>query len=300
MQIPEVLSWTVAQDAVVLYISSVYLEPLTELAWAYRLHYYICFRTRWRRSQFESGDRTASLERHLAAVCENHSYHLLKHKTYPDHIRCLISLRPDHSISKVVNTLKSNVSRQFSADFGLTPPLWATGHLARSIGRVNIQVVKQYLLDQAEHHGYASRVNPPVFKYRASNPLPLTAKHAVFDLTHHLVLATRYRRGVFSRTLGGDLIEYWLRVASTRGFAIDQATVLPDHVHLLLRLTSKMSIEQCTLCLMNNSQHWMGTRHGRALVLAGIDQLWQPSAYAGTCGKVTTAQVKAFLSLNAG
>ena len=200
----------------------------------------------------------------------------------------------------MINKLKSNVSRQFCADFGLEAPLWATGYLARSIGKVGIQVVKQYLADQAEHHGYSSRVRPPVFKYRVSEPLVLSAEHAVFDLTHHLVLATRYRRGVFSSSLGSELVEYWLRVASKRGFAIDQVTVVPDHVHMLLRLTSKMSIEECALSLMNNSQDWMGKRHGQALVQAGIDQLWQPSAYAGTCGKVTTAQVKAFLGRDVG
>jgi putative transposase len=195
----------------------------------------------------------------------------------------------------VINTLKSNISREFNAKFGLKPPLWATGYLARSVGRTRIQAVKQYLAHQAEHHGYASRVNPPVFRYRTSRATVLRAQHAVFDLTHHLVIATRFRRGIFGQTLGRELIDYWLKVANKRGFAIDEGTVLPDHVHLMMRLPAKISVEECVLSLMNNSQYWMGKHHSSEFLRNKIDQLWQPSAYAGTCGKVTTAQVKAFL-----
>ena len=96
----------------------------------------------------------------------------------------------------MVNKLKSNVSREFCSEFGLDAPLWATGYLARSVGRVRIQAVKQYLADQAKHHGYSARVRPPIFRHRSDQPAALRAAHAVFDLSYHLVFATRYRRSV--------------------------------------------------------------------------------------------------------
>jgi REP-associated tyrosine transposase len=274
----------------------VFLESLSELGWAYQLHYYICFRTRWRRNEFYNDIREASLSRTLAEVCGNHDYHLLQHKVYPDHLRCLLSLKPDQVISKVVNTLKSNLSREFGSEYKLEPPLWATGYLARSVGRVRIQAVKKYLEAQSEHHGYSSRINPPVFRYGSEEPVVLSAAHAVFDLTYHLVLATRYRHGVFGSKLGRELVMYWLAVANKREFAIDQASVLPDHVHLMVRLKPRMSIQECALSLMNNGQDWIAKHHSSDLIQAGVDSLWQPSAYAGTCGKVTTAMVKAFLN----
>ena len=55
-----------------------------------------------------------------------------------------------------------------------------------------------------------------------------------------------------------------LRVAAKRRFAIDRMSVLPDHVHLILRTVPKMSIEACALALMNNAQHWMTQRFARA------------------------------------
>ena len=179
--------------------------------------------------------------------------------------------------------------------FGSDPPVWARGYLARSTGRVKVQAVKRYLDSQAEHHGYARRALPPVFKFRAMEPAVLGAAHASFDLSHHIVLGTKFRRGVFTSKTGEALVNYWLRVAAKHGFAVDQATVLPDHVHMLVRITPKMSVEQAVLSLMNNGQYLMAKNFPLALVEAKIDQLWQPSAYVGTCGELTTVLLKAFL-----
>jgi putative transposase len=272
------------------------LEPLDTISWAYQLHYYLCFRTRHCRSLCISPKHVEAIEAALREICERHEYHLLQSKVYPDHMRCLVSLRPVQAISKVIQTIKANSARIFCWQFTLSPPLWGRGFLARSVGRVRLTAVKQYISRQAEHHGYDRRVRPPVSRYRAQEVVALTAAHATFDLNHHLVFATLYRRGVFNSTLGDALIHYWKRVASARGFAIDRVTFVPDHVHLLVRVAPKMSIEECSLSLLNNGQHFVGQHAPEALIEAKIEQLWQASAYAGTTGKVTTALVKAFLS----
>jgi len=56
-----------------------------------------------------------------------------------------------------------------------------------------------------------------------------------------------------------------------------------------------MSIEECALSLMNNGQYFMAKNYPQLLVQARIDQLWQSSAYAGTCGKYTTALMQRWL-----
>lgn len=91
------------------------------------------------------------------------------------------------------------------------------------------------------------------------------------------------------------LVNYWIKVAGKREFALDQATVLPDHTHLLVRTTPKMSVEECTLSLMNNAQHFIGKNCPERLIEAGVNQLWQPSAYAGSVGELPTALLKSFL-----
>jgi REP element-mobilizing transposase RayT len=96
-----------------------HLEPLTTLSWAWQLHYYLCFRTRSRHRLFVSSERVDLLTTALTEICQRHDYHLLQAKVYPDHLRCLLSLRPAQTISKVVQTIKANSSRECGAALSL-------------------------------------------------------------------------------------------------------------------------------------------------------------------------------------
>jgi putative transposase len=271
-----------------------YLTPYTSLAWAYQLHYYLCFRTHRRRPVFNA--KSAELTEFISEICARHEFHVLECQPCQDQLRCLLSLRPAQPISKVMQTIKTNSSRECSQRFALAKPVWARGFLARSVGRMRIGAVRQYLEQQSRHHGYDSRILPPVYRYRASQRVQLKAAHSSFELNHHLVFATCQRKGVFNSALGRALSDYWLRVAAMRSFAIDQISVVPDHVHLLVRIVPKMSIEECALLLMNNGQHFIGKNYPQSLVDVGINQLWEASAYAGTCGELSTALIKAWLN----
>jgi REP element-mobilizing transposase RayT len=72
--------------------------------------------------------------------------------------------------------------------------------------------------------------------------------------------------------------------------------IVPDHVHLIVRIVPKMSIEAVALLLMNNGQHFIGTRYPELLVENGMTQLWNRSAYAGTSGEITTALIQKWLA----
>lgn len=268
------------------------LTPYTTLTWAYQLHYYLCFRTHRRKQVFTSAEVEKKLADLIAEISENHDYHLLDHQTYPNQLRCLLSLRPSHAVAKAVQVLKCNSARRLPFSI----PLWASGYAARSSGRVRTSAVRAYLEKQAAHHGYANRVLPPIFKYRARTPVILHADHASFELSHHLVLSTKYRQGVFTSTVGAALADYWLQVAAEREFAIDQVSIVPDHLHMVLRIVPKLSIEEVVLSLMNNGQYFMGKRYPQLMLASGMDQLWSASAYVGTCGDVTTGLIQKWLS----
>ena len=271
-----------------------YLTPYTTLTWAYQLHYYLCFRTHRRKQLFTSPNTEKRLADLITEIATNHDYHLLDHQTYPNQLRCLLSLRPSQAVAKVVQILKCNSARELP----FPKPLWASGYAARSSGRVRISAVRAYLEKQATHHGYANRVLPPVFKYRAKTPVVLSADHSSFDLSHHLVLSTKHRKGVFTSTVGEALSQYWLGVAARREFAIDQISIVPDHLHMIVRIVPKKSIEEVALSLMNNGQYFMGKHHPELLLACGMDQLWNTSAYVGTCGDLTTGLIQKWLRLD--
>lgn len=269
------------------------LPPFTSLAWAYQLHYYLCFRTHRRQPFFANNAEV--LTKVLAEVCQRHDYHLLGHQTYPDQLRCLVSLNPYQSVAKVIQIIKTNTSRESHAQLSVASTVWAGGYLARSVGKMRIGLVKNYLDNQSKHHGYDVRKLPPVFRYKASPPVLLASPHSIFNLNHHVVIATFNRQGLFTSSIGGALCSYWLKVAAKRGFAIDQLSMVPDHAHLILRTVPKLTIEECVVSLMNNGQHFIGQQYPHVLIDNSIDRLWADSAYAGTSGDVTTALIKHWL-----
>lgn len=274
---------------------TMYLTPFTSLTWAYQLHYYLCFRTHRRRPLFSSYDIANALTHLITEISTNHDYHLLEHHHYPNQLRCLLSLRPSQTVAKAVQILKSNSSRELARLFAVPIPIWARGYLVRSTGHVRTSAVRTYLEQQAKHHGYASRIRPPVFKYRTTTRLDLSSAHASFDLSHHLVFSTRQRKGVFTAATGEALTHYWLKVAMKREFAIDQISIVPDHLHLIVRIVPKMSIEEVALLLLNNGQYYISQRYPELLIENGMNQLWNASAYAGTCGQLTTALIMKWL-----
>ncbi|MBZ5554836.1 MAG: IS200/IS605 family transposase [Acidobacteriia bacterium] len=267
------------------------IQNYESLNWAYQLHYYICFRSHRRKALFTSSMLLERLSARLLEICQKHGYHLFESKWCSKQVRLVVSLRPDQAISRVIQTLKTNLA----SVCGLESPVWARGFLAKSTGRVNRETVRHYLMAQTAHHRYADRLLPPVFRYRNQDRRPLRSAHAFFDLSHHVVLATQFRRAVFDAATARELGSYWLGVAEKRGFAIDQMSILPDHGHLLMRIVPQASVESCVLALMNNGQYFMAKHFPEILVRAGMDRLWESSAYAGTCGEFTTALMRTFL-----
>ena len=187
------------------------LTPFSSLTWAYQLHYYLCFRTHRRRPLFSSDPHISSLADLIRQVSANHEYRLLEQNSYPTQLRCLLSLQPAQTVAKAAQILKSNSSCELARAHDLSVPIWAVGYLARSSGAVRTSAVRAYLEKQATHHGYDSRVLPPVYRYRVQQPRELSAQHSAFDLTHHLVFSTQQRKGIFGATTGKALTEYWLR-----------------------------------------------------------------------------------------
>ena len=68
-------------------LGDMFLEPLSELDWAYQLHYYLCLRTYRRRDRFSIRAASDALTQELIEICNRHNYHLLNSRVYSDHLR---------------------------------------------------------------------------------------------------------------------------------------------------------------------------------------------------------------------
>ena len=277
--------------------SAVKAAPFKSLQSAYQLHYYLCLRTKRNKPLF-SASICSSLEEHLKSICDYCGYHLLDRSSREDHLRLVLSLRPEHSVAEAVKKIRGNLSRSLCAEYSELEAgrLWSRGYFAKSIGTVEDAITARYIASQAEHHGYTGGSASLICEYDESGSLPLWShNHATFNLTHHLVLETQRHAHVFDDVTGKALIEYWQRVAVKKEFQIAQIRVLPNHCHLRVRILPAMSVVDCILALMNNSWMMMSERFWGVLKQTDAWDVWEPSFYAGTIGDVTTAQVKAYL-----
>ena len=276
--------------------------PFSHLEAAYQLHFYLCFKTHYLRQVFDTDDVRTLVDGALREAADREDYHVLETQVATDHLRLLLSLKPEQTISRAVMMLKGNISRQFSvacpgrlAELRMKSP-WAKGYYAASSGKVDVASARAYVESQVSHHGYRGEWTDGL-KY--SNPNfqspAFTLDHCACRLAYHLVFVMKWRASVFDDSIAQRLFPYVVAVGAKRGFAVEKMSVLPDHIHLLIEALPTVSIVACALSILNNTFHWMETNYSGVLKQTGAWDVWQPSFYAGTVGDYTTAQVKRFL-----
>ena len=77
----------------------------------------------------------------------------------PEHVHCVVEVSFTISVSRVLQILKGGSSKlffEFHEKAKLRYPrrhLWSRGKFASSVGFVQLDVVKDYVRNQSEHHG---------------------------------------------------------------------------------------------------------------------------------------------------
>lgn len=72
---------------------------------------------------------------------------------YTDHVHCLVRLKADQSIAKVVQLLKGEASFWANKNELVKGKLrWADEYFAVSVNESMIQTVRKYIYEQEEHH----------------------------------------------------------------------------------------------------------------------------------------------------
>jgi REP element-mobilizing transposase RayT len=252
---------------------------------AYQLHFYFWLKTHYLKPLLVTADHHALVGNVLEVVCAREQYHLLEAKITPEHLRLLVSLKPDQNVSRVVQMLKGNLSREFGAAFAEslarhdTKTLLARGYFARSAGKANLEAARHYLDSQVSHHGYkgswteALEFRNPAFKSPA-----FSLAHCLCMLDYHVVVSTTQRKSLFDEAVAPGLFNYVMAVGKKRGFVV--------------------SIQECVQAILDNTRYWMTKHYSGVLKQTDGWDVWQPSFYAATVGEYSTAQVKQFLGGN--
>jgi len=88
-----------------------------------------------------------------------HNIKIMELDVQPEHIHCVVEVSFSMSVSKTLQLLKGGSSKlffEFHEKARLRYPrghLWSRGKFASSVGFVQLEVVKNYVRNQSEHHG---------------------------------------------------------------------------------------------------------------------------------------------------
>ncbi len=269
------------------------LEEL-HFAWCNRIY----FRTRTHR-RTTIGSLAALSTNELADTLKPYDIHLLDFTSSEHELRGLLSLKASEATSTAISKTKGRISKWLSdhADDSASHKYLAAGYFAVTVGQADAAAVDQYLENQSEHHGYADRARPPVLVRSISHPDEVVRKlqtdHAVTRLRYHLVFVVPKRLGVFYAEAGDEVTNRWLELEGP--FLIDKVSFLPDHVHIAVSLHPKISPAVVACELMTSSQEVMWEKFPSSVVNAGIERLWQASAYVGSFGDLSNKAISSYM-----
>ena len=90
------------------------------------------------------------LEDYIGGILRSEGHRLLEIGGMPDHVHILLKMRPDVAISDLIRVVKSNSSKW--ANGKSTNFAWQSGFGAFTVSESQFDVVRDYIVNQAEHH----------------------------------------------------------------------------------------------------------------------------------------------------
>ncbi len=112
-------------------------------------HFHIVFSTK-RRQRLITKEIRPKLWSYMVGICRNVGIAGLAIGGIEDHVHALVELRPNMTVPKAVNLLKSNSTRwvrQQGIKFA-----WQEGYSSFAVSASNIPAVKRYVLNQEARH----------------------------------------------------------------------------------------------------------------------------------------------------
>lgn len=110
------------------------------------------------------------------------------------------------------------------------------------------------------------------------------------NLLYHIVFGTKFRRATIDSTWQADLFAYIGGILAERDGALLAAGGMPDHIHLLVKLSPKLAIADVLRDIKAVSSKWVNDRH---LVVGRFE--WQVGYGAFTVSQSQCEAVRAYV-----
>jgi putative transposase len=122
------------------------------------LYYHIVFSTKHRKPLLVDSIRTG-LYKYIAGIIENKEGRLIEIGGVEDHIHILATCSPKRALADFIRDIKANASRWVNEQPRSMKFAWQNGYGAFTVSVSQVEVVRRYIRNQAEHHRRQSFVD---------------------------------------------------------------------------------------------------------------------------------------------
>ena len=119
--------------------------------------------------------------------------------------------------------------------------------------------------------------------------------HAVYDLKHHLVWITKYRKTVLRGEIGLRLRELVRQTCATLDVYILSGHIALDHVHLLVSVPPKVSVSDLMQRIKGRSSRRMLEEFSELSRQFWGRHMWARGYFAASSGNVTDEVIKQYI-----
>ena len=113
---------------------------------------HLIFSTNNREAWFVNDDIREEMFKYIAGILNGRKCPPIIVGGERDHIHALFLMNREDSISKIVREVKTSSSLWFKQTTRRSAFAWQSGYAAFSVSKSKLETVRQYILNQAEHH----------------------------------------------------------------------------------------------------------------------------------------------------
>ena len=108
--------------------------------------------------------------------------------------------------------------------------------------------------------------------------------HTRWMCKYHIVFTPKYRRKIIYNKLRRDIVQTIKDLCKWKGIEIIEGKAMPDHIHILVKITPKMSISNFMGYLKGKSAMMIFARHGNLKYKFGNNNFGSTGYYVSTVG----------------
>ena len=118
--------------------------------------------------------------------------------------------------------------------------------------------------------------------------------HTTWECKYHIVFAPKYRRQAIYKDIKKDIGVILRKLCEYKGIEIVEAQLMPDHVHMLVKIPPKYSVAQIMGYLKGKSSIMKFDRHANLKYKYGNRKFWCTGYYVSTVGR-NEKQIKEYI-----